>query len=131
MAEPTREAHASSAIAVDPEKKWKLFGLDTGNWISLTALVLSVGTVMWQVTGYLRGAQVEFLPPTSVTFRFWSAGPANSVALSATTMNYLNQGRKDYDGLVLDEHAEIGLSASAAPTRLDWWWFLGPTGDPT
>ena len=117
----------SSTLALE---KWQRFGLDAGNWISLVALCIAVGTAAWQTGGYFVGPDLAFIPPTSVTFRYSPYGGRSSLALSATTMNYVNEGRKDYDGLVLDEQVSLQLTA-ANPTVLNWWWFLGPDGTAT
>ena len=88
-----------------------------GNWISLAALALSMLTAVWALTGYIMGPKVNMLPPTSVTFRYWPYGGAN-LALTGTTMNYVNEGRKDYDALVVSEYVLLGFPGRPAPLKL-------------
>lgn len=130
QAVPTEESAASTAqpaAGTAAAAKPRFLGLDAGNWISLTALAISLATVSWQIGGFITGPKVEFIPPTSVTFRYWPTGSRESLALSATTMNYVNGGRKEYDALVLSESVEITLPGRS-PRKLHWWWFVGPTG---
>jgi hypothetical protein len=110
------------------EPKPKLFGIDVSIWISFAALVLSLATGLWAVVGYLTGPRVSMLSPTSVTFRFWEWG--ESLALTATTMNFINDGRKDYDALVLEERAVLTFFGSGRQIELSWWWFLDADGAP-
>lgn len=72
---------------------------------------------------------VEMVPPASVTFRYWPAGDREAVALTATTMNFLNDGRKDYDGLVVEEAVQLNMYG-LNKILLNWWWFVGPDGSP-
>lgn len=101
-------------------------GMDAG---SVVALVISVTTAAWQIAGYLSGPEVQLIAPTSVTFRHWPVGDRSTTALTATTMNYVNHGRKDYDALVMEEEAELQF-AGRSPLLMKWWWFVGPDGSP-
>lgn len=119
-------AAESVASGTSQAAHWRFMGMDAG---SVTALVLSVATAVWQVMGYLLGPSIQFIPPTSITLRFWPTGDRASLALTATTMNYVNRGRKDYDGLVIAEDAEIRLNGRE-PISLKWWWFVAADGSP-
>lgn len=129
--DPIDSEHSSkrgdqSSKSAEPQKP-RFLGLDAGNWLSLAALGLSLLTAVWALTGYLIGPQVEMLPPTSVTFRFWPYG-GDSLALTATTMNYVNEGRKDYDALVVSEYAVLAFQGRTTPLKLRWWWFVDAFG---
>lgn len=102
---------------------------NAGNWISLVALVLSLLTAGWQIAGFIAGPRIEFVAPSSITFRYMPYGRREPTALSATSMNYLNNGRKDYDGLVLDETATLRFAGRNV--SLSWWWFLSADGSAT
>jgi hypothetical protein len=46
-------------------------------------------------------------------------------------MNYVNEGRKDYDALVMTEQVFLSFPNRTSPLKLNWWWFLGAVGNPT
>jgi hypothetical protein len=137
MCSEKRQADMSSApdavpaaVARAADAKPRFLGLDAGNWISLTALVLSILSLTWAVAGFVIGPKAELLPPTSVTFRYWSYG-RDSLAFTGTTMNYINHGRKDYDALVVSEHVLLHFPERKSPLRLQWWWFVDAFGRAT
>jgi hypothetical protein len=130
MADHISAEQTGPATQTHPSKtgeKLSFSGLEVGNWISLAALLLSLITAIWALTGYLIGAKVDLLPPTSVTFRYWPYG-GDFLAITGTTMNYVNEGRKDYDALVISEQAELAFPGRKAPVKLDWWWFVDAFG---
>src|SRR6185436_3904928 len=131
---PAEASPASDALPARDQRagdaKPRFLGLDAGNWISLTALVLSILSLTWAIAGFVIGPKAELLPPTSVTFRYWPYG-GDWLALTGTTMNYINHGRKDYDALVVSEHVLLHLPDRKPPLRLQWWWFVDAFGRGT
>jgi hypothetical protein len=112
-------------VLAAPRRWWAR--IKASDRIALIALFLSLATVGWQIVGHIQGPMISFIPPITVTLQYHPYGEGAAIALTASSMNYLNDGRKDYDGLVLDEKATItGLGDH--PITLEWWWFMAPQG---
>ena len=136
-AAPERATQGAVAVASNPAPnpappapgEPTLWGMKLSLWFSLAGFIISVVGAIYLTTGYIQGPDVRLLPPRAISF--WYLRPAQDeyLSMSAVTMAYENRGRKDYDGLVLEEYALVTLPGRAEAVRLDWWWFMVGAND--
>jgi hypothetical protein len=105
------------------------------DYMSLAALIISATTAFYNLLGWLEGPTISFRLPELVSFHCYPAtesngslecGPASSVMIAANNMTYVNKGRSEYSGVLLDETATLRISGRKDAT-LHWQEFSNVT----
>jgi hypothetical protein len=105
--------------------------LKPSDYMSFVALLISVATATYNLVGWFEGPTITFRPPQLVSFHCYPATKKNegvecdqesNVMLAGTSMTYVNSGRPEYGGILLDEAAAIHISTRSEAT-LHWQEF--------
>jgi hypothetical protein len=105
------------------------------DYMSLAALIIAAVTAIYSLLGWLQGPTILFRSPELVSFHCYPAiqkqgslecGPNSNVMIAATNMTYVNEGRPEYGGILLDETAILRISSRKDAT-LHWHEFSNVT----
>jgi hypothetical protein len=100
--------------------------MNVGNYIALVGLLLAVGSLIWQSVGYFRGPLPQGMAPESVTFRgdgIRRDTDQEVLSVTASNMNYINRGGKDYDAILKSIDVTLEIAANRS-YRLAWQYFM-------
>ncbi|UPJ53446.1 hypothetical protein IVB30_20280 [Bradyrhizobium sp. 200] len=123
-AEPSSETAKSLGLSLKPS-----------DYISLTALALSLTTALYNGWGWLQGPKVSFYPPELVSFHCTEVEgpedkpkckPDSHVFIAGSSMTYLNSGRPEYGAVLLEELATLSFDPKR-PIKLHWHEFANLT----
>ncbi|MET4481597.1 hypothetical protein ABIB66_006157 [Bradyrhizobium sp. F1.13.3] len=121
---PSTEGAKPSGLSVKPS-----------DYISLTALLISLSTAVYNAWGWVQGPRVSFYPPELVSFHCTAVeGPDekpkckadSNVFVAGSSMTYLNSGRPEYGAVLLEERAALAFSPQQ-PVTLHWQEFANLT----
>jgi hypothetical protein len=100
--------------------------MDAGNYIALVGLLLGLGSLTWQIVGYLRGPLPKSMAPESITLRGdhkRSDTDRNALSITASTINFINEAGKDHDAIVRSIDVTMNIP-NKARYLLSWLYFM-------
>lgn len=97
------------------------------NIISAIALIVSLASIGWQIKGYLKGAQMQFVEPEQVTFFVQPEKNGGKHIEVVTDFTFLNTGDAGYSGIIKGEM--VRLKVGGKDCELRWQNFGKWAGD--
>src|SRR5262249_31190466 len=105
------------------------YRLKPSDYMSFAALAISAVTAIYNLVGWWQGPVISFVAPEKVSFHCYPAKPnaeddlechpKSNLAVRATNLTYVNNGRHEYGGALLDETATVRIS-SLGEVTLHW-----------
>lgn len=71
--------------------------------LSLSAFLLALGSILYQVFGYFRGPVVHLFEPEQILIKLYQYDNPEPYVHFATRMSYVNSGQRDYSAVLKKE----------------------------